>query len=175
MKLKLATLAMTSALAFNANAVDTVSVAWGTHLPFEIANRTVLAAGSFEDFYSFSLTALANIFSTAVSINNSDGSVLPEGSVSLLHDLGPAGIDSLDAVVGNYAFSGLTGNIQHAFLSQGPGNYYYRVSGAAVGLNGDSYSLTSALAPVPEPQTYALMLAGLGVIGFLARRRRPQA
>lgn len=26
--------------------------------------------------------------------------------------------------------------------------------------------------PVPEPQIYALMLAGLGVPGFLARRRK---
>lgn len=29
-------------------------------------------------------------------------------------------------------------------------------------------------APVPEPETYALMLAGLGVMGFIARRRKAQ-
>ena len=33
-------------------------------------------------------------------------------------------------------------------------------------------STTSTLAPVPEPETYALMLAGLGLLGFIARRRR---
>jgi hypothetical protein len=38
-------------------------------------------------------------------------------------------------------------------------------------------SLTGAgtelfLTPVPEPETYALLLAGLGVLGFVARRRR---
>jgi len=31
-----------------------------------------------------------------------------------------------------------------------------------------NYSVT----PVPEPETYALMLAGLGVVGFIARRRQ---
>jgi hypothetical protein len=29
--------------------------------------------------------------------------------------------------------------------------------------------------PIPEPSTYALMLAGLGVMGFIARRRRLEA
>ncbi len=30
------------------------------------------------------------------------------------------------------------------------------------------------VAAVPEPQTYALMLGGLGLVGFLTRRRRPR-
>jgi len=37
---------------------------------------------------------------------------------------------------------------------------------------GSDGSLGFALTPVPEPGTYALLLAGLGVVGFVARRRR---
>jgi hypothetical protein len=29
-----------------------------------------------------------------------------------------------------------------------------------------------AVAPIPEPETYAMLLAGLGLIGFMARRRK---
>jgi PEP-CTERM motif len=35
-------------------------------------------------------------------------------------------------------------------------------------------SLAPITAPVPEPETYALMLAGLGMVAWVARRRRPQ-
>ena len=35
-----------------------------------------------------------------------------------------------------------------------------------------STSLNVAAAPIPEPETYAMMLAGLGLLGFMARRRK---
>ncbi len=43
------------------------------------------------------------------------------------------------------------------------------------GLGDEGWGVNSVkfvTAPVPEPQTYALMLAGLGVVSFVARRRR---
>lgn len=36
----------------------------------------------------------------------------------------------------------------------------------------DLHLSAAAVAPVPEPETYAMMVAGLGLLGFLARRKR---
>jgi PEP-CTERM motif len=50
-----------------------------------------------------------------------------------------------------------------------PGNYkLWFGTTAAAGALIDNVSITA----VPEPETYAMMLAGLGAIGFMARRRK---
>ncbi len=56
-----------------------------------------------------------------------------------------------------------------------PGFYDLRVSGTLTGtsgLYGVAVNFSPAAAPIPEPETYAMMLAGLGLMGFVARRRK---
>jgi hypothetical protein len=56
-------------------------------------------------------------------------------------------------------------------------NYFTVVSGDR--LVGDSYSpgegeIDAIAAAIPEPETYAMLLAGLGLLGFVAHRRKLQ-
>lgn len=37
--------------------------------------------------------------------------------------------------------------------------------------DGENYHMFTIGAPVPEPETYAMLLAGLGLLGFIARRK----
>ena len=179
MKLKLAMLAAASALALNAHAVTVTNTNWDEHATVEQA-LGIERSGLFEDSYLFHLSNAMNLFNTTVSNNNGDERNLINGHVFLFREAGPT-----DTPIGDFAFDGSTGTAAHSFGALAGGDYYYRVTGNANGLSNDddetggSYSLTSRVkaitTAVPEPQTYALMLAGLGVVGFLARRRRPQA
>jgi hypothetical protein len=56
------------------------------------------------------------------------------------------------------------------------GDYYVQVSGTMVSNTAGSFGGAVMLAPVPEPETYGMLLGGLGILAFLARRSKvPQA
>jgi hypothetical protein len=67
---------------------------------------------------------------------------------------------------GNGSFITLTSN------SLAAGNYTLAVRGHVNGSSGGAYSGVLNVAPVPEASVMALMLAGIGVIGFFGLRRR---
>ena len=60
-----------------------------------------------------------------------------------------------------------TGGNPNAYFAA---DVYQASTGATGGIGA-----TSVMAPIPEPETYALMLAGLGAMGFVAKRRRAAA
>ncbi len=62
-------------------------------------------------------------------------------------------------------------------VTSGPGfgTYDYFVSFNDYGSKDHDFNdlvVGVSVSPIPEPETYALMLAGLGVVGFMARRRK---
>lgn len=77
-----------------------------------------------------------------------------------------------DALAGGpFIYDGTTGSTPHSVLLSA-GNYHFSVTGSADGSAGGLYTLTSQVAVIPEPETYVMLLAGLGLMGFVARRRQ---
>jgi hypothetical protein len=52
------------------------------------------------------------------------------------------------------------------------GNYFLQVQGFVVSNTSGSFGGNVNVTPVPEPETYGLMLAGLGALGLLSARRK---
>ena len=64
-------------------------------------------------------------------------------------------------------------NMYHIFWDSSAGAFSTSIIGTFPNQPEDGIFLTTAiLTPVPEPETYAMFMAGLGLMGFIARRRK---
>jgi hypothetical protein len=86
-----------------------------------------------------------------------------------------AGVDVGNAVTANTKGSSSWG--PYSATAPSPGgtwNYMQIVSRFTLTPYKDvaTISGTASITPIPEPESYAMLLAGLGMVGFMARRRR---
>jgi hypothetical protein len=71
--------------------------------------------------------------------------------------------------------SGAASDLNLGTMSIGPATSIALVVTGTRDAAGNNFNGQLVLTPVPEPETYALMLAGLGAIGFIASRRKSRA
>jgi hypothetical protein len=164
--MKLARLAALALL----GAACTSSFADTTTSPLDISSGNALfgrnnAMGNFVDNYTFNL-ASSSFLTSSVSSSASGAQDLDFTSIVIQN--------AASVVVAS--FSGNFGNDMNEFyaLSQvqlAPGSYHLMVSGLN-SVSQASYAGTMAVTAVPEPASGALIMGGLGLVGFIIRRRR---
>ena len=71
---------------------------------------------------------------------------------------------------GTYAGNNTTNNIGSIL----PGAYHLVINGLSNGTNGGAYGV-ALVSGVPEPESVAMMLAGLGLLGLVKRRKQAKA
>ena len=144
------------------------SLAWiddaGSPLSFDF----IIGAG-----FEGTLTIVDAVFGGDTFKVTNFGNLLGSTSSVPLADIGSAvdhGYD-FDAALADSSFSS-------AVFTLGAGSY--RIGGFlgqsllldGLRLDATAGALRLSVAPIPEPSTYAILLAGLGVVGLISRRRR---
>lgn len=125
----------------------------------------------FTDKFNFSVastgTTMSNLDAIISSISRSADTGLAITGLSLYNSTGSL------VTSGNMLQQGTVDVWTISGSNLTAGNYYLQVSGNLVGNTAAAFGgAISMAAPVPEPETYGMMLAGLGVLGFMARRRK---
>lgn len=164
MKLKSLVLALGAALIGGAAGAATLD-------PVFVTPTVTPSGNSFSDVVlgSFTLTQASDVTGSvlaATTISFGNGFTVPLQSVSFSF-AGLNGLTDLDASAAGFHYANLAA-----------GTYQLLASGTLGGAGFGGIAVLSttvnvaAAAAVPEPATYALMLAGIAGIGFAARRRR---
>jgi hypothetical protein len=129
---------------------------------------TSTLGSSFSDTVTFKLSGNGPTYVPQGFLNNvvgSFGGFLSSGITGVtLTKIGTGLLTDADLSANGYNFSALS-----------PGDYEFTVFGTKP--NDSSYRFLGSISvtPVPEPETYAMLLAGLGLMGAIARRRKQNA
>lgn len=127
----------------------------GDFLTFE----GIVGPGSFADSLDFTVNGAGDLVAAAIKFDFGMLYKIDNLTVTVVNNV-------TKSVVSSFAGNG----VEYSALVA-PGAYSLTVAGDAVGNVGGLYVGSLTLAPVPEPETYAMFLAGLGFIGAVARRR----
>ena len=133
------------------------------------ANTFERSAGAFIDNIKFSITTPSNLGSAANHLDLSFN-IPGIGNVDLYNITG-----MYYNITGPGSFTTGTlsaDNTTHSTILNVAGDYQVNLFGNATGTKVGLYAVALNVTAVPEPETYALMLAGLGLVGFAARRRK---
>lgn len=147
---------------YNFGNANEVGVIFGSHavsgsftdrLLFNITSPAAFLSGSLQDVpvsftFGASVFNVLNIDNLKLTLHTSNGALLVD--IGSGDDVGGSGI-----------------------LPMGMG-YYYQVTGIANGTNGGRYTFSAFAQAVPEPGTWAMLLAGLGLVGLQLRRKSKQ-
>lgn len=139
---------------------------------YTVSGYNTVAPGTITDQLFFSLSQDSFVGLTLTNLPQ----VLPIGgqNITTLNISGLAG-DLYKSIGGSWAYQGsFSGSNTIATVndfSLGSGNWYLGVNGTATGAYGGVYSYAITAVPVPEVGTWAMLLAGLGLVGIQLRRR----
>jgi hypothetical protein len=125
-----------------------------------------LVGSTFNDLYWVSVTSPSNVVSYGVSSPFQFGPMnLPAVTFDSITMMGPTGlVGSINPATSSFTLAG---------SAITPGYYSLAVNGHSDAGMG-AYALSVMVTAVPEPESYAMMLAGLGLLGFASRRRKQQ-
>ncbi|HEX8957366.1 MAG TPA: FxDxF family PEP-CTERM protein [Burkholderiaceae bacterium] len=154
-----------SSLALAAGLVASASAGAATY------NLGTLPAG----ITQFGVNQVSGSFSDTIDFTLSNMSTLSVGIGALNFNLGGSpfkNISNLDLTLHTAGGTDLGSGADITLHNLAAGGYYAIVSGNANGAAGGEYGGAISVSPVPEAGTVAMLLAGLGLLGYVVSRRK---